>query len=93
MDYRDFAMQYFLCILRVELLKEKNVPDPENGPVWAVELIRYLLSEYANSREGLFIIGKELALNNDFASLKSRLLNIDHPDFEEANDKCKWKEK
>ena len=93
MDYRNYATQYFLCILGIELMQEKMVSAPKNGPIWLMELINYLFSEYANSRDGLYAIGQAFSLSDDFASLKSRLLSIDLPEFEEANDKCKWKEK
>lgn len=91
MEYKEYAIQYFLCILRIELMHEKGVIAPKGGPDWIVKLIDYLLSEYANSRDGLYVLGREFSLANSFSDLKGRLSNIDTPELEEANEKCHWK--
>lgn len=92
MKYREYAIQYYLCILRIELMHEMWVPAPKEGPDWLVKLIDYLLSEYANSRDGLYIIGQEFSLSHSFSDLKAKLINSDVPELEEANEKCHWKE-
>lgn len=91
MEYKEYAIQYFLCILRIELMHEKGVVAPKNGPDWLVKLIDYLLSEYANSREGLYVLGREFSLASSFSGLKIRLVVINSLEFEEANKKCHWK--
>ncbi len=91
MEYKEYAIQYFLCILKIELIHERGVTAPKDGPDWIVNLINYLLSEYANSRDSLYVIGREFALSNSFSDLKNRLANVDMPELEEANEKCHWK--
>lgn len=91
MEYKEYAIQYFLCILGIELMHQKGVVAPQDGPDWIVKLIDYLFSEYANTRDGLYVLGREFSLANNFSDLKSRLVNMDIPELEEANEKCHWK--
>lgn len=92
MEYNDYAMQYFLCIMKITLMQEKMVCAPKNGPDWLVKLIDYLLSEFANSRDGLYAVAQAFLLNDDFSALKVRLLGMEIAEFEDANEKTHWKE-
>jgi len=80
-EYKDYAIQYFLCILEVEFGNGKGVVAPKGGPDWVVRLVDYLLCEYANSHNGLYALGREFSLASDFSDLKSRLKNINDPDL------------
>lgn len=89
--YQNYMIEYFMCILKIELMHEKNVGAPQDEPIWLVKLIDYLFSEYSNSHDVLYFIGQEFSLANGFEDLKHRLLSVNLYALQEANDKCHWK--
>jgi hypothetical protein len=92
MEHKDYAIQYFLRILEIEWMNKGDVTAPRDGPSWLMRLIDYLFCEFSNSHDGLYVLGREFSLASDFSDLKNRLMSLDNPDLEEADEKCHWKE-
>lgn len=75
-DFETYRVQFFMGILRIILIKDRNVSAPPNGPEWLTDIIMYLLSEFSNSYEEIFQLASEFAQSKSFEDLKSRLIQI-----------------
>jgi hypothetical protein len=84
-NVRDYAVQFFLNVLKIEFIQEKNVHAPKGGPVWLIDLIDYLFSEYANSHIEIYQLGEAMSESADFDDLKIRLIALKLVAHNESN--------
>ncbi len=69
-NFDKYRIEYYLCILKIELKNEKCISAPSGGPEWLIDYINYLLSEYSNSLDEIYDLAIKFSAVDDFVALK-----------------------